>query len=167
MALVPAQSSPPQLHPDIAHLGFLLGVWRGRGTGIYPTIETFDYLEEITFGHVGKPFLAYGQKTRHAETDLPLHAETGYLRPVGDDRIELVIAQPTGIIEVHDGVLHPSDDGGSLAFASTSVVLTPTARPVEHVTRSLQVDGDALNYQLDMAAVGLDLQHHLSARLER
>lgn len=158
---------PPELHPDVAHLACLLGTWRGKGAGVYPTIESFDYYEEITIGHVGKPFLAYSQKTRHAVSNLPLHAETGYLRPVGNDHVELVIAQPTGIIEVHEGVFNPSDQGGSFAFASTQVVLTPTARPVESVTRSIEVVGDLMTYELDMAAVGQHLQHHLSARLER
>lgn len=157
----------PALHPDVAHLSFLLGTWRGRGSGIYPTIESFDYLEEVTFGHVGKPFLAYSQKTRHAETDLPLHAETGYLRPVGSDRLELVIAQPTGIVELHEGVFHATESGGSFALATTAVQLTASARPVDHVTRSLQIDGDVMDYQVDMAAVGEELQRHLTATLQR
>ena len=157
----------PELHEAVSHLAPLLGTWRGRGTGIYPTIETFDYLEEVTFGHVGKPFISYTQKTRHAETDLPLHAESGYFRPVGIDRVEFVVAQPTGILELHEGDVSASDTGLSLEMRSTAVPLTNTAVEVASVVRSIHIDGDELTYRVDMAAVGLELQHHLSATLNR
>jgi hypothetical protein len=153
----------PPLHPDIVHLAWLVGSWAGAGAGRYPTIEPFDYLEQVEFGHVGKPFLSYVQRTKHAETGLPLHAEAGYIRPVGTDRAELVVSQPSGISEVHEGVI----DEQTINFRSISVVTTATAKEVSAVNRTLAVDGDTLSYTVDMGAVGLDLQHHLSAMLRR
>ena len=77
----------------------LLGTWRGGGRGDYPTIEAFEYTEEVTIGHVGKPFLAYTQRTKGAD-GAPLHAESGYLRPAGEAGLELLVVHPSGIGEV-------------------------------------------------------------------
>ena len=91
------------LHPDLQALAPLLGTWQGRGSGEYPTIEPFDYVEEVAFSHVGKPFLVYGQKTRAAADGAPLHAETGYLRVPRPGHVELVLAHPSGITEIEVG----------------------------------------------------------------
>ncbi|AMC86932.1 Putative transposase [Mycobacterium tuberculosis] len=45
------------LAPALQALSPLLGSWAGRGAGKYPTIRPFEYLEEVVFAHVGKPFL--------------------------------------------------------------------------------------------------------------
>lgn len=156
----------PGVHPQIAPLAPLLGTWSGRGVGDYPTIEPFEYLEEVTIGHVGKPFLTYAQRTR-SEDGRPLHAETGYIRMPRPGRVELVLAHPTGVTEIEEGSL--TDDGGLLVIdlASTSIGLTSSAKPVAALERWIRVAGDELHYNLQMGAVGQALQHHLTATLFR
>lgn len=153
------------LHPDCEQLAFLLGVWRGAGQGSYPTIEAFGYNEEVVFGHVGKPFLAYSQKTKHAVTGAPLHAESGYVRAIGGERIEFVVVQPSGIVELHSGTV----EGRSLALELDGVHTTPGAKSVTDVHRRIWVDEanseTALQYEVSMAAVGESLTHHLRATL--
>jgi THAP4-like, heme-binding beta-barrel domain len=158
---------PPDLHPDLQALAALLGTWQGRGSGDYPTIEPFEYLEEVAFSHVGKPFLVYGQKTRAATDGKPLHAETGYLRVPRPGHVELVLAHPSGITEIEVGTYASDGAAIELDMSTTQIGRTPTAKEVTALGRRFRVDGDELSYSLQMGAVGQPLQHHLSAVLHR
>ena len=159
----PSPSPAPPLHPEIAHLSFLLGTWIGSGDGRYPTIESFRFTERTEFGHVGKPFLTFVQRTRDAD-GAPLHTEAGYLRPVGTDRVEFVITMPSGIMESLEGELTSAQ---ALTLASTTVLCTATAKEVTATAREYRVEGDTLRWRFSMAAVGQEMQHHLSGELTR
>jgi hypothetical protein len=150
-----------ELHPTLAALAPFLGTWRGEGRGEYPTIEPFTYGEEVTFTHVGKPFLAYTQRTWSLATGAPLHSEAGYWRAGGDGRVEVILSHPFGAVEVLVGTVA----GGALRLASQAVVTTPTAKRIDAIERDVDLDGDVLRYRIRMAAVGEPMTHHLAAEL--
>jgi hypothetical protein len=163
----PYPTDVADLHPDVAVLVALLGTWAGEGAGEYPTIQPFGYVEEVTFGHAGKPFLTYGQRTRASDDSRPLHAETGYIRVPSPGRVELVLAHPTGITEIQEGTLSVSGTTVEMELNATTIGRTASAKTVTALSRSIRVDGDELTYTLRLGAVGQPLQHHLAATLRR
>jgi len=146
-------------------IAWLLGEWQGEGRGAYPTIAEFSYREEISFTRVrpDKPFVLYTQRTRLLPDESPSHSETGYLRPTPAGGVELVIAQPSGIVEVQEGAFVD----GRLELENVAIARTSTAKEVTEVRRIFERRGDELWYQVDMAAVGQPLAFHLEATLQR
>lgn len=163
----------PKLHPTLDGLLPYVGVWRGRGRGGYPTIEDFDYAQEIRISHDGRPFLCYESRAwlldEQSRPVRPAGREMGWWRPVldGDDRAtnewEALMSTPTGVMELHLG----KRTGTQLEFATDAVVRTPTAKEVTAGHRLFGIVEGALLYAQEMAAVGHGLTPHLSARLIR
>ena len=141
---------PGEPHPDLAPIAFLLGRWEGAGVGGYPTIESFQFGQEITFGHNGKP-------------GRPLAMETGFWRPQPEGRLEVMLAHPTGIVEIYLGEV----TGTKIEMATDLVAATESAKDVRAGRRLYGLVGADLAYAFDLAAVGQPLQPHISAQLKR
>jgi len=150
-------------HEDLAELSFLVGTWRGIGEGEWPRGEPFTYGEELTFEHVGDPFLLYAQRSWSLEDEAPIHLERGFLRPAGPGRVELVLAHPLGIAEVAEGTVRD----GVIEVATTSVSLTATAKAVTELTRRIERGDGELRYELHMAMRDIALTSHVRSRLTR
>ena len=152
-----------EMHEALEPVAWLLGTWRGSGRGIYPTIADFNYEEELSFWHSGKPVMAYSSRTWASDDGRALHAEMGYWRPQADGTIEVVIAHSFGLTEIMTG----THDLHIVSLDSVSFKGTATAKIVEEEHRELVMHEEELRYEMSMAFGGNTLQNHLAARLSR
>ncbi len=159
---------PTDLNPACLPLAWLLGTWEGAGVGDYPTIEAFRFGQEVRFGYVpGKPYLTYISSTWRLSDDGligdPLARETGYWRPQPDGEVEVLLTHPTGIVEVYIGAVEPA----KIELATRGVLTTETAKDYRSATRMYGLVNSRLMWVMDMAAMGEELQPHVSAELQR
>jgi hypothetical protein len=164
--------SGPELHPAVRQLVPFIGVWRGRGGGEYPTIDSFAYAQEIRFSHDGRPFVFYESRSWLLEDDgtaiRPAQREVGWWRPMHEDgrptgELEVLLTAPNGIMELYVGRV----DGVKVELVTDAVVRTVTAKEVNAGQRLYGIVDGALLYAFEMAAVGQPLTPHLSAKLNR
>jgi len=160
----------PDLHEKCLGLLPLVGVWRGTGEVVYPTIDgPFHFGQQVTFAHDGRPFLTYEARSwllgPDGEIIRPAARETGFWRPQDDGSLEVLIAHNTGIIEMYFG---PKGDMRSWEIETDAVMRTPSAKDVNGAKRlyGLVNQGD-LAYVDERAMMGQPMQPHLSALLHR
>lgn len=155
-------------HPLLRPVLPLLGRWHGRGRGEYPTLEQdFQYEQEVTFSHDGRPFLRYEARAWLIDGTgaavRPAGREAGWWRVMPDASLEVVLTHPTGIVEILVGRV----SGEEIELESKDVARTPLAKEVTGTRRRYSLGDGELAFVQEMAAVGLPMQHHLAARLRR
>ena len=159
----------PDLHPSLLPLLPLVGTWRGVGKGGYPTIEDFDYGQQVTFAHDGRPVLAVrvaGLAARRRRGRAPPERAGDRLVAARRDRGRARgAARPPH--RHRRGVRRRANGPTQVELSTDLVARTATAKEVTADHRLYGIVDGALLYAVDMAAMGQPLQPHLSARLER
>jgi hypothetical protein len=157
------------IHDSLLALLPLVGVWRGRGTGVVASTEdAFSYGQQLSFVHDGRPFLAYESRSWLLAPDDSVirqaWRESGFWRlGAGPDDVEVVLASNTGQALMFTGT------AGELSWdvATAVAVQTPTAKPVTGERRLYALVDGQLLYATELAPGGQPFAPHLNARLER
>ena len=160
-------SIPENLHPDLMPLAWLVGTWRGKGRGEYPNVEGFQFAQEVSFNHDGRPFLNYYSRSwlidENDEIIRPAASETGFWRVKENNVLEVVLAHNTGIAEGWVGLVQ----GAKIQLEMDQGYSSPSAKIVTAGSRLYGLVEGELFTSYDMAAQGQTLQAHLWSSLER
>lgn len=171
------------IEPDTANLGEgvgldplcgpfapLVGVWRGIGEAVYPTLlGGFFYGQQVTFAHDGRPFLFYEARAwlinGAGEVLKPAARELGWWRVDEDEGVEVVLVHHFGICEIYYG---GATSDSSWELHTDTVSRTETARETTEASRQYALSEDGgLVYTEDRALRGQPMAPHLAAQLER
>jgi hypothetical protein len=158
------QDIPEPLRP----LAWLIGRWEGAGVVGYPTIEEANFGQEIEVTHDGRGFLKWESRAwildkETGERARPAAVESGFWRPLEGGEVELLLVHPTGILELYYGAMEPA----KIQLKTDGVLRAPGAKEYNAATRMYGLVESQLFWVMDMAAVGQELQSHVSARLKR
>ncbi|KAM8789328.1 peroxynitrite isomerase THAP4 isoform 2-T2 [Rhynchonycteris naso] len=154
---------PPKMNPVVEPLSWMLGTWLSDppGAGTFPTLQPFQYLEEVHISHVGQPMLNFSFNAFHPDTRKPMHRECGFIRLEPDtNKVAFVSAQNTGIVEVEEGEVN----GQELHIASHSIARISFAKEphVEQITRKFRLNSEGkLEQTVSMATTTQPMTQHL------
>jgi len=158
---------PENLHPDLMPLAWLVGSWRGKGRGEYPNVPSFQFAQEVSFNHDGRPFLNYFSRSwlidDNNEIIKPAASEVGFWRVKENNVLEVILAHNTGIAEGWVGIVK----GAKIQLEMDQGYSSPSAKIVTAGSRLYGLVEGELFTSYDMAAEGQTLQAHLWSSLER
>ncbi|MGZ4567543.1 MAG: FABP family protein [Blastococcus sp.] len=159
--------SGPEVDDALLAVLPLLGEWHGEGQAAGASGD-HRFGQWVRFAHDGRGFLAYESRTWRLSDDGvivgPDFRESGFLRPRGQDDVELLVVSPDGLLEIYIGSARTTT---SWEFASDVVARTPDAPEVVSAVRLYGIVEGALMYAIDRAGADQELRPVMSARLER
>ncbi|KAM8919556.1 peroxynitrite isomerase THAP4 isoform 2-T2 [Lycaon pictus] len=168
-SLLPFSREPPTMNPVVEPLSWMLGTWLSDppGAGTFPTLQPFQYLEEVCISHVGQPVLNFSFNAFHPDTRKPMHRECGFIRLKPDtNKVAFVSAQNTGIVEVEEGEVN----GQELCITSHSIARISFAKEphVEQITRKFRLNSEGkLEQTVSMATTTQPMTQHLHITYKR
>jgi THAP4-like, heme-binding beta-barrel domain len=157
----------PEVSEELLSVLPLLGEWHGEGQAAGAGGD-HRFGQWVRFSHDGRGFLAYESRTWRLTDDGtivgPGVRESGYLRPRGQDDVELLVTSPDGLVEIYVGTARTTT---SWELSTDVLARTPDALDVTRAVRLYGIVEGALMYAIDRAGPDEPLRPLMSARLER
>ena len=159
--------SGPEVSDALLAVLPLLGEWHGEGQAAGASGD-HRFGQWVRFAHDGRGFLAYESRTWRLTDDGtivgPDVREAGFLRPRGQDDVELLVVSPDGLLEIYVGSARTTT---SWELTSDVIARTPDAPEVVSAVRLYGIVEGTLMYAIDRATGDEPLRPTMSARLER
>lgn len=155
------------MHLDCAPLAWMIGSWAGAGVVGYPSIDSRNFGQEIEVTHDGRPFLMWTSRTwlldEQGNKEAPSAVETGFWRPQPEGGVELLLAHPTGIVEMYYGETSPA----KVEVRTDGVIRSAQAKEYAAAHRLYGYVNGNMMWVMDMSATGHEMTSHVSAELKR
>lgn len=149
----------------------LLGSWKGDGIAEFPTIQTFEYREELHFASNEKnPVLHFNQtawlKSDDVRNHEPISWESGFIIDKGNSLFELVCTHNSGRLEWYRGFAEPLVNE-QIKIEFSSVALINDDRMINS-KRTYLFSTTLITYEQSMSTTKItDNTTHLKARLRK
>lgn len=161
-------TNPSEIH---AKLMLLQGDWHGHGKAQFPTIESAEYREELTFtSNDTELLLHYELKSWQIdgsnEKAKPLSWQSGFLIVAEDGLVQLLNAQNAPRVEVLTGRLQ-EESSGKFKLDLISEIIAYDER-MRHSRRIFTFDEHELSYQMYMSTSMVEeMKLHLECKLAK
>lgn len=149
----------------------LVGYWGGDGMAKFPTINNFEYKEQLCFSmNLKDPVLQYEQKawiiSANERNNEPISWESGFIMDKGDNLFELVCTHNSGRLEWYRGRATEYADG-VIQIEFRSVAIVNDDRMINS-KRIYQFSTICIEYEQSMMTTKVSgNQTHLNAKLKR
>ena len=141
-----------------------LGRWEGEGRGLWDGVPPFRYRESLAVEAVPeRALLRLTQRTTVGDSTELSHSEVGYLRLLPQLQLELVVAVPSGYVEIHTGRL----EGGVIELSPQTLAVTPSARPLREVRGRMELADGTLHNTVGIAVHDEEVAPHVESWLRR
>jgi hypothetical protein len=145
---------PQDLAPEVYPLAWLLGTWRGPGFLAYPDISERPFVQEVTFGHDGGPYLTYTSTTWLLDSEADGGGGSGDAAVADDEPSSTEITYTQGPVwAAESGYWRPAAGSGGPAGGDSTDVEVLLAEPSGHVSVYLgTVTGPRVEIATDLLA---------------